>query len=399
MLGAELWAGHYERATKGALARQDYEAAWGHVCLALRGRPRSADLHLLAARVARQSDRIPEAQEHLKKCLEFQGGISEPLKLERMMLAAQSGQPETVLESLFLYVREDHPSAPLILEALCFGFRRVRLTGPAARCAQLWLEREPDNVQALICHGACCGELGNFNAAVADFQKALELAPERNGCRQNLALALLEMSQFDQATEQFEQVLAAQPDNRVAGLGLAQCRIASGEYKQAQELLDAILDQDLNDPDALTERGKVALALGETEAAESCLRRALQIDAYHFAAAYQLELCLRRQNKQDQADQIGQQRQGIEADMMRLQTLMTRELSKPGPRTPAVYHELGEILLRRGDKHQALNWLYKALEHAPTYQPTHLLLVDFYEKAGDGQRAARHREMLDHHAD
>src|SRR5262249_30308989 len=123
MIGAELWAGYHVRATQAALARQDYDVAWEHVQQALRGRPRSADLHLLAARVARHNDLVAEAQEHLQKCHDLQGGISEPLKLEHLMLAAQTGRVETVLESLYAYVREDHPASAEILESLCMGFR------------------------------------------------------------------------------------------------------------------------------------------------------------------------------------------------------------------------------------------------------------------------------------
>src|SRR5262249_61590581 len=116
--------------------------------------PRRLDLALLAARVARLNDRLDEAHEHPQKCSQLQGGISEPLKLERMMLTAQTGEVETVVESLYEYLRRDHPATPQILEALCFGFRRARGTGPAVRCAGIWLGRGPDNLLGFLCHGA-----------------------------------------------------------------------------------------------------------------------------------------------------------------------------------------------------------------------------------------------------
>src|SRR5258708_7141026 len=113
MLGADLWARHHLRATHAALDKQDYEQAWVHVQKALRGRPRSSDLHLLAARVARQSERMADAQSHLDRCYELQHGISKPLQLERMMLAAQMGKAEIMLEPLYDYVRNDDPASPL----------------------------------------------------------------------------------------------------------------------------------------------------------------------------------------------------------------------------------------------------------------------------------------------
>jgi tetratricopeptide (TPR) repeat protein len=394
MIGAELWAGYQVRATHAALARQDYEGAWDHVRAALRGRPRSADLHLLAARVARQNDRITDANYYLQKCYELQGGISEPLKLERMMLDAQTGRVEAVVESLYAYVRQDHPAAPQVLEALCLGFRRARLAGPAVRCAEMWLEREPDNVQALLCHGACCGEMGNFSVATKDFERAVELAPHREGCRQNLALARLETCQFQSAAELFAQVLANEPDNRVAQIGLAQCKIALNEHEQARAILDALLEEESDHPEALVERGKVALQMGRADQAEYWTRRALASDPNNYAAAFQLELSLNMAGKRAEAEEASQKRKQLEAEMQRLQTLMAVQLAKPGPHPPPLYHELGAIFLRRGDQNQALHWFFKGLERDPRYVPTHRVLAEFFARAGDEERAAQHRAML-----
>ena len=59
-----------------------------------------------------------------------------------------------------------------------------------------------------------------------------------------------------------------------------------------------------------------------------------------------------------------------------------------------VYHELGEILLRRGQTEMGIFWLYKALGRDPAYQPTHKVLVSYYEKKGDKTAAASHRRLL-----
>jgi Tfp pilus assembly protein PilF len=56
---------------------------------------------------------------------------------------------------------------------------------------------------------------------------------------------------------------------------------------------------------------------------------------------------------------------------------------------------LGEIYLNRGETDQALHWLYKALEGDPARKPTHALLADYFEKAGNTDRAKKHREMAE----
>jgi tetratricopeptide (TPR) repeat protein len=393
MLGADLYARHHIRATYAALDKQDYESAWEHVEKALRGRPRSADLHLLAARVARQSERMEEAHYHLERCFELQHGISEPLQIERMMLAAQTGRAETVLEPLFDYVRKDHPSSPLILEALCMGFRQLRSGNVATYFADKWVQLEPENVQALITHGVCLGELGNFDAAAKDFEKAYSLAPDHPGSRINLAIVRLETAQFKSASELFEQVLALEPDNTSALLGLAQCKIALNEHEQAQSILDGLIEREQETPEILVERGKVALQMNQPELAEKWTRKAFEKMPHHHAAVCQLELCLRALGRLKEANDLGEQRTRLEAEMHQLQDLLSVVLSRPGPHRPTTYLELGEIFLKRGETNQALYYLYKALEGDPTFKPAHALLADYYEKEGNTERATNHRAM------
>jgi tetratricopeptide (TPR) repeat protein len=393
MLGAELWARHHISVTNSALAKQDYKTAWVHVQKALRGRPRSAELHLLAARVARQNERMTDAEDHLKRCYDLQHGITEPLQIERMMLAAQTGRAETVVEPLYDYVRSDHPASPLILEALCMGFRGIRSGNIAARFAAMWLEREPENVQALICHGVCVGELGFFMEAAIDFEKAYQISPDHPSCRLNLGIARLEMAQFRSAAELFEQVVAAEPDNSNALLGLAQCKVAMNEHEQAQAILDGIIEREQEGAEVLVERGKVALQLGQPDVALKWTRKAYEKDPYHHTALYQLELCLRIQGKTKEANEIRQQLVRLEEEMRQLQELMQEVLSRPGPHRPGAYVELGEISVKRGDQNQAFYWLYKALERDPVNKHAHVLLADVHEKAGNTERANQHREM------
>jgi Tfp pilus assembly protein PilF len=393
MIGPDLWARYHIRATHSALSKQDYDRAWNHVQKALQGRPRSADLHLLAAQVARRSEHMAEAQQHLEKCFELQSGISEPLQIERMMLAAQMGRAETVVEPLFDYVRNDHPSSALILESLCMGFRQLKSGHMAARFAGMWLEREPDNVQALTCHGVCFGELGNFTAAGKDFERAFQIAPDHPGCRLNLGIVRLEMAQFRTAAELFEQVVAAEPDNTSALLGLAQCKVAMNEHEQAQAILDGMIEREQEGADVLVERGKVALQLGQPDVALKWTRKAYEKDPYHHTALYQLELCFRIQGKTKEANEIGQQLVHLEEEMRRLQELMTEVISRPGPHRPGVYQELGEISVKRGDKNQAFYWLYKALERDPMNKQAHTLLADVHEKVGNTERANEHRDL------
>ena len=74
------------------------------------------------------------------------------------------------------------------------GFRGIRSGNVAARFAEMWLEREPDNVQALICHGVCIGELGNFTEAKLHLQKALQLDPANTLAKDNAEVVERELN-------------------------------------------------------------------------------------------------------------------------------------------------------------------------------------------------------------
>jgi tetratricopeptide (TPR) repeat protein len=389
----EAWAGYHLRAAEKLLQRQRYAEARRHLAEAVKVRPRSPVLHLLLGRVSRQAGDVRKASEHLHRCLQLQGGVSEDLQLEQLMLRAQTGEVEAVLDRLAVYVTQNRPEAPLVLEALCQGFFFEHRTAPALKCAELWLEREPDNVQALYLKGLCLGDLGIYQPAVESLQRAWDLSPERDDIREQLALALSLAQQYPAAAAHFEALRQKDPKNRQILVGLARCRFAQGEAAEAQRLLDAVLAEDAHSAAALQARGQMALELGRPEEAEPWLREALRVEPHDHLTTYQLIICLRHLGKRDEAEELAHKVHDIETDLQRLQDLLTED-SRRTAHDPATCHELGTILLRNGRVSEGLYWLYKALGLDPGYQPTHRFLAEYWEKAGNKERAAGHRAAL-----
>ena len=60
---------------------------------------------------------------------------------------------------------------------------------------------------------------------------------------------------------------------------------------------------------------------------------------------------------------------------------------------PAPRLEAGRILLRLGKAPEGLRLLRTALLEDPRHRPTHQALADYYERAGNRERAARHRRL------
>jgi tetratricopeptide (TPR) repeat protein len=392
-LGLEAWAWYQVRATHKALAHQDYPAAWEHITKALKVRSRSAELHLLAARVARVNDKYNEANDHMQRCFELQGGTSEPLQLERLMLQAQSGRVQEVFQQLSYYVAEDNPAAAQVLEALCVGFFRQGIYNVAITTAEFWLKREPDNIQALYYHGMCAAMQGAGPIAAQDLERAQELAPERDDIRRALAHVYLENNDYPKAAPLFERLLDKDPDDAICQAGMARCKIGLNRLDEAEQFLDSLIKNDTADAELLTERGKVAYQLNQPTKAVEWYRKAIAANPNYRQAYVGLQDTLNWLGKTDEAAEVQRQRRAIDDDMKRHQELMEK-VSRPQKVSADVYCELGEILMRRGPPENGVFWLYKALEENRGHQPTHKALAEYWEKKGDTKRAEQHRSQL-----
>src|SRR5262249_41691010 len=148
--------------------------------------PSSAEVHLLAARTARRALDYGDAEDQLKECQRL-GWPAEEIRLERDLICAQRGEVAGVQDQLLLFAERGHPDALLILEALCQGYIKTYRLPHAARCLELWLERRPDDVQALFWRAEVEQLRSSLPDALADFRRVLDLEPERDDARLRLA--------------------------------------------------------------------------------------------------------------------------------------------------------------------------------------------------------------------
>src|SRR5205823_3427042 len=162
------------------LDRHALDAAQRHLDLCLRVRPRSAAAHLLAARTARRRDDGDRAERHLQACLEL-GGMTEAVRLERLLLTAQQGDLKDGEGLLHGRTGADDPQAVLVLEALARAYVNRCLQLEALVALNLLLERAPQHPQALLMRArvwealARNGRTEREPNTLADYEKALAL--------------------------------------------------------------------------------------------------------------------------------------------------------------------------------------------------------------------------------
>src|SRR5439155_24567809 len=156
------------------------------------------------------------------------GWPAEEVTLERDLIRAQRGDVAGVENQLLRFIEHDHPDTLLILEALCQGYIKSYRLPHALRCLERWLERRPDDVQALLWRAEVEQLRSSTQEALADYRRVVELSPEHDSARLRLAELLAAEHQPAEAVPHFERLRQRQPANPPVLLGLARCRALAG---------------------------------------------------------------------------------------------------------------------------------------------------------------------------
>jgi tetratricopeptide (TPR) repeat protein len=393
--GRQLWAEYHFRAAEQCLERREFTQAQDHLDRCLGVWPRHPAVHLLKARAARRAGLFPEAERELETCKRLKAS-RDAVALELALLQAQQGNLTPDLEA-FLNgcVDQGHADSVLILEALSRGYAHNYRLHRALACLDRWLERRPDDVQALLGRGWVYERLSQYEKARDDYRRAAALDPGREEPALRLAEILLvsgkEPAEAAESLDLFEHLQQRYPEDVAVALGVARCRMKMGQTEEAQRLLDELAARHPGTAAVLHERGNLALQLGRPDEAEAYLRRAVTLEPFDYQVHYDMYQCLVRVGKADEARELQARMQRLEADQQRISDL-TEQL-QARPYDPSLRSEIGRIFLRNGEPSEGVLWLERALEIDPRHQASHQALADYYEGTGDTGRAAEHRRL------
>jgi tetratricopeptide (TPR) repeat protein len=392
-LAREAWGYRQECSARQAIAEDHLDEARQHIDQALRLRLPWASTSLLAARIARLRGAYSEAEQHLSRCGQ-RDNMSEPLRLEWLLLRCQRGEVDELAPDLLTAVDRHHPESPAILEALASVYMRQVRYPEALRCLDRWVELAPDSVRALDWHGWVSNQLDHRGQALSDYERVLERQPARSVVRLRLAQILVDSSRHPEAVPHLERLRAEQPDNPDVLVALARCWVVEARMDEARALLDAVLAAQPDHFDALFQRGKVEMESSNYAEAERWLRQALERSPHDAEARYMLHLSLRAQpnrerEAQEELARWEQQRQA----QARLTGLLRTELDRQ-PNNADLAAEAGALLLQAGEDQRGLYWLHRALLLNPHHAASHRALLAYYERTNNPAKAEEHRQML-----
>lgn len=126
--------------------------------------------------------------------------------------------------------------------------------------------------------------LRDFDPAISDFQKTLELDPGANDARESfgatysiMAAELADSKQFEKAVECMTKAIDIYPEAPVFRHQRGSCYFHLGEYQKAIDDLNVAIGKEPNKPDHYENRGHSYQRMGNTEAAEADFKKAQEL--------------------------------------------------------------------------------------------------------------------------
>jgi tetratricopeptide (TPR) repeat protein/tRNA A-37 threonylcarbamoyl transferase component Bud32 len=149
----------------------------------------------------------------------------------------------------------------------------------AIRCYRAGVALDPKNAVVLNNLGALlCDRKGDYHAAVAVFQQALELAPNQARTHYNLGNALQALERLEEAVGAYRRAIELEPRNASACMNLGTTLHQMGRMDEAIAAHRQAVALSPNDPAALTCLGNALRQAEQLDEAVSRFQQAIRID-------------------------------------------------------------------------------------------------------------------------
>jgi tetratricopeptide (TPR) repeat protein len=393
VVGGHLRARHEFSAARTALDEDRFDDARRHLAWCLRCWPWDVEVRLFAARMERTANNFASAAAFLNECEKLQGA-SNATQLEWIFLRAETGETAEAEESLRNAIASESPETNLILEVLARLAMRERRLAKARDALQQWLGHDPDSARAWYWLGWVLQQLGSRVEAIEAYRHALALQPNRWRAALSLANLFLERKQSGAASPYLEQLRQLRPDQPEVIIADARYHALRNEEEEVRRALDRLLEAHPDNVDGLILRGKLECESGRPDVGETYVRRALERRPKEIEALYQYYRCLQLQpGRRKEAAAVLAEHESLRRDRDRLDQLLRAEVEK-NPDDPDLCAEIGRLLQRLGKDTAAVEWYYRALRRNPDMERVHEALKAHFEKIGDRERAAQHRDEL-----
>lgn len=164
---------------------------------------------------------------------------------------------------------------------------RAQLNLDACTAVILGSDSQQDRINAYNYRGAIYSTTGRDDLALADFDKALQLAPDFSAAHNNRANLLSRRGQDEAAERDFQAAIHSDPNNATAYNNYAWHLASRGNYAAAvvqAERAVALVPDKASNHDTLAH---ALMGVGRTADAEAAFAKAMDIDGTELIARYQ----------------------------------------------------------------------------------------------------------------
>jgi tetratricopeptide (TPR) repeat protein len=159
----------------------------------------------------------------------------------------------------------------------------------------------PNSSDAHLLLGQAYADQGDVDTASAEFQRALDLAPQQKEIHFQYGLLMLKKGRLKEAQEQFRAELKLNPASRPARYHLALALLRDQHKEEAATLLGEVIREDPANADAYYQLGKLQIEREDVSEAVTNLEAAAKLAPDRSYIHYQLSLAYRRRGQRDDA--------------------------------------------------------------------------------------------------
>lgn len=350
--------------------------------------PFSPEVLVLSARAARLTNDYPTAEAYLNRCRKLQGGTSEPVQLEFLLMRLQGGELDELADGLFAEVDKGHPDSPAILETLAFAYFRHNRYKLAYGAFTKWIDLRPNTARAYYWRGITLEQLNHPKAALDDYAKAIDLDADLIPVRLRVAEMYLEDKKPSEATPHLEHIVRLAPDDPRVKSRLGVCRFYEGNFTEARRLLEESVTALPHDPVVLIHLARLDKQDQRYPEAEGWLKKLLAFDPSDSEARYTLAEVYRLSGRDADAEAEMKEYNKAQAMLDRVHKLLKEKADDPTG-TADDHAEIAGLMFALGHDREGLYWLNKALEKNPAHPRSRALAVAYKQREADPEAARR----------
>ncbi len=373
---------------RAALKSRDMDRAMAALQAAARFDPASGEVQFWMSRAYRRQGKLSDVHQSLQRALKL--GIAKPrIQREEWLALAQAGQmaeADLHLRDLLVDPQDDGPE---ICEAYANGYLASYRFAEAFAVVDAWQKDFPKDAQPHVFRGIVANMNSSWRPAAEHFQRACDLAPQRDDIRLQLANALLTLRNTAEAAGHFQRLLKSSPNDPAVQTGWGRTLLEMGQLDKAREIFTAALKTHPKDFDLLLALGQVELNANRLDVALPLLQLAVVLDPDDSEAHNTLASVLQRSGRASEARSHFEFVAKAQEVNSRIQAL--REKVTLQPKDLEARYEVSELLRGNSNPADRIQWLRSIIEIDPKHQHAQAALAEYYETIGDTELALKHR--------